>query len=110
MPNFTQYIPLAPFPCYLFPPCRPASSAACPLADTPQPLRASLILIFNMRGERQTPEGDNIVFSGGYKANTDLVQVLAGLPCQVYKVGDCVEPVGIMEAIRDGCQVGRMIE
>jgi len=65
------------------------------------------LLIVNKRGARQTIEGDTIVFAADYSPHAELSQALAGTPYEIHTVGDCVEPCGILEAIRDGSRVGR---
>ena len=67
------------------------------------------LVITNKQGERQTIEADTIVCTADYKPNTELSQALAGISPELHLVGDCVEPLGIAEAIRDGSQIGRII-
>ncbi len=67
------------------------------------------LAIGNKKAVPQTIEGDTILFAANYKSNKELQQALAGTPYQQYQVGDCVEPVGIREALRDGLRVGREI-
>ncbi|MFC1981801.1 FAD-dependent oxidoreductase [Chloroflexota bacterium] len=62
------------------------------------------------KGEQlQSIEGDTVVFTGYYRPNTGLSQALADMPYEVHLVGDCAEPCGILEAIRDGSRIGRVI-
>ena len=67
------------------------------------------LTIINNRGVRQTIEGDTIVFATDYRPSTELSQALEGTSYEIHLVGDCVEPCGILEAIRDGLRVGRQI-
>jgi pyruvate/2-oxoglutarate dehydrogenase complex dihydrolipoamide dehydrogenase (E3) component len=45
---------------------------------------------------------DTIVIAAGSTANTDLADALEGKVKALHKVGDCVEPRRILEAIREG--------
>ena len=67
------------------------------------------LVIINKKGQRQTIEGDTIVFVADYKPNSELSQALAGLPYEIHLVGDCIKPCGILEAIQDGSRVGRTV-
>ncbi|MBI2831147.1 MAG: FAD-dependent oxidoreductase [Chloroflexi bacterium] len=67
------------------------------------------LTVINKKGQRQTLEGDTVVFAAEYKPNNELAQMLVGTPYEVHLVGDCNKPVGILEAIRDGSRVGRAI-
>ena len=67
------------------------------------------LTIIDKQGRLQTIQGDTIVFAADYKPNTELTQALAGTSYHVHNIGDCVEPVGIHEAIRDGSSIGRTI-
>jgi 2,4-dienoyl-CoA reductase (NADPH2) len=65
--------------------------------------------IINTQQQIQSLEGDTVVFATDYEPNTELSQALNGLPVEVHLIGDCSEPIGIMEAIHDGSRVGREI-
>jgi 2,4-dienoyl-CoA reductase (NADPH2) len=67
------------------------------------------LTIVNRHGKRETIEADTIVFVADYKSNRVLSQDLKGLSAEIHHVGDCVEPVGILEAIREGSLVGHTI-
>jgi len=67
------------------------------------------LTIINREEQLQTIEADTVVFAADYKPNTELPQALAGISREVHLVGDCAEPCGILEAIRDGSRVGRAI-
>ena len=67
------------------------------------------LVITNKEGKRQTLEADTIVCEADYIPNTELSQKLAGLSAELHLVGDCVEPVGMSEAINNGARIGRTI-
>jgi thioredoxin reductase len=67
------------------------------------------LVIRNKQGEHQTIEADTIVAAATYRPNTELSKALAGIPTELHLVGDCHEPVGILEAIHDGGRIGRLL-
>ncbi|MFC1929605.1 FAD-dependent oxidoreductase [Chloroflexota bacterium] len=67
------------------------------------------LTIINEEGERETIEGDTIVFASDYKPKDEISPALAGMPYEVYRVGDCNDPCGILEAIHAGSRIGRAI-
>ena len=67
------------------------------------------LIIMNKQEQLQTLEGDTIVFTGYYRPNTGLSQVLTNMPYEAHLVGDCAEPCGIQEAIHDGFRIGCVI-
>ncbi|MFC1929606.1 FAD-dependent oxidoreductase [Chloroflexota bacterium] len=67
------------------------------------------LTIINKKGQRQTIEGDTIVFAAEHRPNAELYQKLSGKHYQVHLAGDCAEPCGILEAIRSGSRIGHVI-
>ena len=67
------------------------------------------LTIINKKGQRQTIEGDTIVFAADYKSDAELYNALEGKIPEIHLVGDSVNPCGIMEAIRDGARVGHTL-
>ncbi|MFC1981666.1 FAD-dependent oxidoreductase [Chloroflexota bacterium] len=67
------------------------------------------LVITNKQGQLQTHEADTILFVTDYRPNAKLSQALTGMPSEFYQVGDCVEPCGIPEAMRDGSRIGRIV-
>jgi 2,4-dienoyl-CoA reductase-like NADH-dependent reductase (Old Yellow Enzyme family)/NADPH-dependent 2,4-dienoyl-CoA reductase/sulfur reductase-like enzyme len=48
---------------------------------------------------------DTVVLSLGFKPRTDIVDLFKDAAPDVYTIGDCVKPQGVMEAIHDGFNV-----
>lgn len=67
------------------------------------------LVITTRDGEKRTIPADTIVLAAGSKPNTELLQHLRGTVFEMYQVGDCVEPRGILEAIADGSRVARSL-
>jgi len=67
------------------------------------------LVITTEKGERQTIEADIIALTSGSRPNTQLFQQLKGKAPEVYVAGDCAEPAGILEAVREGAKIGRTI-
>ncbi|MDI7259197.1 MAG: FAD-dependent oxidoreductase [Thermodesulfobacteriota bacterium] len=67
------------------------------------------LVVRNKQGERQTIEADTIIAAAIYRPNTELFKSLNGIPTELHLVGDCHEPVGILEAIHDGSRIGRIL-
>ena len=56
-----------------------------------------------------TLDVDSIVLAAGSQPRTQLRESLEGHVSEVFLVGDCVAPRGILEAIHEGSWVGRQI-
>lgn len=54
-------------------------------------------------------EAPTIVFATGSKPRNELASRLIQAKNEVHLVGDCVEPRGILDAIKEGSQVGRTV-
>ena len=54
----------------------------------------------------RTIEADTIVVACGLQPNRGLLRAVEGKAPEVYLVGDCAEPCGILEAIHDGYRTG----
>ena len=59
--------------------------------------------------EKRTIPADTIVLAAGSKPNTELLSELRGIVSEVHRVGDCVEPRGIVEALTEGWRVARAL-
>ncbi|MFC1963780.1 FAD-dependent oxidoreductase [Chloroflexota bacterium] len=66
-------------------------------------------LVIERDGERQTLKADSIVFAAEYQPDTALAESLKNASYEIHLVGDCVTPCGILEAVRDGSRVGRLL-
>ncbi|MFA4836558.1 MAG: NAD(P)/FAD-dependent oxidoreductase, partial [Dehalococcoidia bacterium] len=60
-------------------------------------------------GQSQLIEADTIVLAAGARPNTELMSKLQGKVPEIYAVGDCSEPRGILEAIADGSRIARLV-
>lgn len=64
------------------------------------------LIIANRDGKRQLIEANSIILASGHKPNTALAHALAGLSCEIHRIGDGFEPRGILGAIHDGFRIG----
>jgi NADPH-dependent 2,4-dienoyl-CoA reductase/sulfur reductase-like enzyme len=54
-------------------------------------------------------KADTVVVAAGSKSENALGESLSGIMPEVYTIGDCVEPRGVLKAIHEGSAVGRKI-
>lgn len=64
------------------------------------------LVIFDAKGERQIIEADTIVIATGFRSDDELAKELTGKVNTFFRIGDCVEPRKIIDAIHEGSQVG----
>ena len=64
------------------------------------------VILGNQEGKRVTIEADTIVLAAGAQPNIELFHALEGKVPNMYQVGDCVEPRGILEAMDEGFRIG----
>lgn len=57
-------------------------------------------------GERRTIGADHVVIVSGRAPNEDLHRALARRPLELHRVGDCLSPLNIGKAFREGYEVG----
>ena len=67
------------------------------------------LVITTGEGRRETIQADTIVLAADARPNTELSAALQSMVPEVYLVGDCLEPRGILEAVADGSDAGRYI-
>ncbi len=60
-------------------------------------------------GQEETLKADTVVIAKGMRPNRDLIDELAAGGREVHAVGDCQEPLKIMEALRSGAEAGLKI-
>jgi len=60
-------------------------------------------------GSSEFFKGDSVIIAVGAKANKALVEALEGKMPMLYSAGDCVEPRGIVNAIREGFKIASEI-
>ncbi|MDY6911590.1 MAG: FAD-dependent oxidoreductase, partial [Chloroflexota bacterium] len=65
------------------------------------------VALIMKEGEHKTVEADTVVIAAGATSNNALFKVLEGKVPELHLIGDALEPRGILEAIREGAQVGR---
>jgi len=69
---------------------------------------AGLVFI-DPEGQERTLAADSVIFAADFCPEDALAKSLQASGCEVHMVGDCVQPCGILDAIRDGAQAGRVI-
>lgn len=67
------------------------------------------IYFMGQRRGREYIEAATVVLATGSKPKNDLANPLSLMRTEFHVIGDCVEPRGILEAIREGSQVGRAV-
>jgi len=67
------------------------------------------LTIINKEGERQTIEADSIVPAMPLAPDTQLLKSLEEKVPEIYAIGDCRQPLLIVDAIADGWRVARVI-
>ncbi|NLW90294.1 MAG: FAD-dependent oxidoreductase [Syntrophomonadaceae bacterium] len=67
------------------------------------------IAITTKEGEKQFIEADVIILALGVNPKNELAKKLEGKVSELYLIGDCSTPYGIMEAIQGGARVARTI-
>lgn len=67
------------------------------------------LVITTREGERRIIKADTAVIAAGAVPNPAEHWVATGKVPEVFRIGDCVKPQGILEAIREGFDVGRKI-
>ena len=67
------------------------------------------VIITTHEGDQKLIEAETVLVAVGTKANRRLYEILKDRYRRVFRVGDCVEPHGILEAIAEGAEVGRLI-
>ncbi|MDP2946178.1 MAG: FAD-dependent oxidoreductase, partial [bacterium] len=60
-------------------------------------------------GKKWLIEADTVVLAAGARSADDLWRELEGKVPGLYKTGDCVRPRGILEAMEEGYNIGRLI-
>jgi len=65
------------------------------------------LVITNREGRQQTIPADTIVLAAGSRPNTELLKALEEKVPEVYRIGDCLEPRSLMEALAEGFHSGR---
>jgi len=67
------------------------------------------ITIANRDGMKSTLEVDSVVLATGFKPNKHLHEALKEKMPNVYAVGDCVKPRKVLNAIKEGFRLARLI-
>ena len=67
------------------------------------------ITIADKNNKKRTLEADTIVLAVGMKSNEKLLEVLQDKVPEVYAIGDCVEPRILLNAIREGFRLARLV-
>jgi len=69
-------------------------------------ITADGLVIMNQDGQKQTIPADTIVLAAGSKPNTELLRALEERVPDVYRIGDCLEPRSLLEALVEGFHTG----
>ncbi len=64
------------------------------------------VVIRDSEGERRLVRADTVVVAAGASPNDELAKLLRGKVPRLVRVGDCVTPRGIREAVEEGCRAG----
>jgi 2,4-dienoyl-CoA reductase (NADPH2) len=80
-----------------------------PEVNNYEEITAKGLTITTKAGERQTIEADSIIPAMPLTPDTGLRQSLEGKAPEVYAIGDCREPLWIVDAIADGSRIARAI-
>lgn len=64
------------------------------------------LIFIDGEGNKQTIKADTIVFGVGMKAEKKLAQELEGKVPALYKIGDCIRPREITDAVDEGARTG----
>lgn len=67
------------------------------------------VVIADKDGSRSTLEADSVVLAVGLKPEGRLLETLKDEVREVYAIGDCVEPLKVIDAIRQGFHTARVI-
>jgi 2,4-dienoyl-CoA reductase (NADPH2) len=67
------------------------------------------LTIITREGDRKTIEADSIVPALPLTPDTGLLELLEGKAPEIYAIGDCREPLLIVDAIADGSRIARAI-
>jgi thioredoxin reductase len=67
------------------------------------------VVITTKEGEKRTLHADSIVPTSPLKPNTGLLKSLEGKAPEIYAIGDCREPVMIVDAIAAGWKIANAI-
>jgi pyruvate/2-oxoglutarate dehydrogenase complex dihydrolipoamide dehydrogenase (E3) component len=67
------------------------------------------LMITDHYGKEQNIAADTIVLATGAEVNNELSTILSNMAIEIHKVGDCVKPRGIIEAIEEGRRIGMVI-
>lgn len=54
-------------------------------------------------------EADTVVIAMGYAVDTTLYEALKGEVLELYRIGDCVKPRRIADAVREAAYIARQI-
>jgi thioredoxin reductase len=60
-------------------------------------------------GDTVELEADTLVCAAGSSGDSRLHESVEGKVAEIYMVGDCAEPGAIVDAVRDGYDVGRRV-
>ena len=71
--------------------------------------RPGSLVVETADGNTRVLEADTLVLAVGSVANTSLADELAGQVAEIHTVGDCREPRAIVDAVREGYDIGSRV-
>ncbi len=67
------------------------------------------VVVADRNGQKTNIEADKVVIAAGTRPNTELYHKVKKLDCEVYQVGDCLEPRDAKAAIYKSAVLGRKL-
>ncbi len=67
------------------------------------------LTITTKEGKRQTIEADSVVTALPLLPDTEMFHTIEGKVPEIYRIGDCKEPLLILDAVADGSRIARLI-
>ncbi len=76
-----------------------------------QPVRitADGVTVTSDTGKEHFLRAERVVVATGTRPDTGLYEAVKGMGFEVYRIGDCVEPRSLKEAILEGARLGRIL-
>lgn len=72
-------------------------------------ITAKGVVAIDKEWKRHTFEADTVVIAAGYTPNVSLYEQLIDSVPEIYRIGDCIRPGQIINAIHDGAYIARQI-
>lgn len=76
---------------------------------TPVEITDEGVTLADKKSEKSTLQAETVVLAVGLKPDGKLFEALKDKAPEIYAIGDCVEPRKVLDAIREGFRLARMI-